>query len=237
MTKLLSYDDELIVIHGMKKILMDVYNRLLERYGPQGWWPADTRFEVMVGAVLTQATAWTNVEKAVANLASADALSPGAIRAIPETELAQLVYSSGYYNAKARKLKALAEYLGQRYDDDLEAMIRQDSEILRSELLRVHGIGEETADDILLYAAGKPIFVIDSFTKRFFFRLGLVPEKDRYSTYQDLFTHHLPGDPDLFGEYHALIVIHAKDICKKRPLCEGCCLMDLCPTGNNNLSE
>ena len=135
--------------------LTEVYDRLLARFGPQHWWPAETRFEVMVGAVLTQATAWGNVEKAIGRLKTADALSPAGIRRLPVDELAQLVYPSGYYNAKARKLKALVVYLGERFGDDLDAMGRCDTPALREELLGIHGIGDETADDILLYAAGE----------------------------------------------------------------------------------
>ena len=133
---------------------------MLARYGPQHWWPGDTRFEVMVGAVLTQAAAWTNVEKAIGNLRRANVLSLQGIRDLPEERLAELLYPSGYYNSKARKLKALVEYLSSRFGDDLDAMSRMDGDVLRRELLQVYGIGEETADDILLYAADKPAFVI-----------------------------------------------------------------------------
>ena len=211
--------------------LLCVYQRLLERYGPQHWWPAKTRFEVMVGAILTQAAAWDNVRKAIDNLEEAGALSPRAIRDLDEEQLAGLVYPSGYFNAKARKLKALALFLKMRFDDDLDAMCREDADTLRGELLGVHGIGEETADDILLYAAGKPAFVIDAYTRRLFHRLGLAPETGPYSTHQALFTERLPADPSLFGEYHALIVRHGKEVCGKEPLCEGCCLLEVCPTG------
>jgi len=214
--------------------LMDIYNRMLERYGQQHWWPAETCFEVMAGAVLTQAAAWSNVEKAIANLKAADALSPHALRRLPLEQLAQLVYSSGYYNAKARKLKALSEYLGRRFQDDFGAMAREETDSLRAELTGVHGIGEETADDILLYALGKPTFVIDSYTRRLFSRLGMAPEIQRYSTYQGLFAANLAPDPELFGEYHALIVRHVVDTCQKQPLCQGCCLLEMCPTGKRN---
>jgi endonuclease-3 related protein len=211
--------------------LLEIYRRMMDRYGPQHWWPAETRFEVMVGAVLTQASAWGNVEKAIANLKSAGVMSPQALRALSDQELAGLVYPSGYYNAKARKLKALAEYLGARFDDDIDSMARVGASPLRAELLGVHGIGEETADDILLYAVGVPVFVVDSYTRRVLFRLGLAPEKGPYALYQALFTRHLRPDTGLFGEYHALIDRHAKDVCKKRPLCQGCCLLEICPTG------
>ena len=209
-----------------------VFEMLLGRYGPQLWWPADSRFEMMVGAVLTQSAAWTNVEKAIVNLKSAGKLSAEAIRSTPQDVLATLVYPSGYYNAKARKLKALAEYLGATWEDDIDAMARGKQAPLRAELLAVHGVGEETADDILLYALGKPVFVIDTFTRRLIDRLGLAPAEDRYAAYQALFMDRLTPDVEMWGEYHALIVRHAKESChKKRPLCEGCMLMEVCPTG------
>ncbi len=189
---------------------------------------------MMVGAVLTQSAAWSNVEKAIANLGAASKLSPSAIRETPSEDLAQLVYPSGYYNAKAKKLKALAAYLGERFDDDLDAMQAQPTPALRAELLGVHGIGDETADDILLYALGKPVFVIDEFTRRLLHRLGLAAEKGPYSTYQELFTRQMDEDAEVFAEYHALIVRHAKESCRKRPVCQGCVLLDLCPTGRRS---
>ena len=216
---------------------MEVYGRMLARYGPQHWWPAESRFEIIVGAVLTQATSWVNVERAIDSLRAADALSSRALRDLPLDELALLIYSAGYYNAKARKLRALAEYLGRRFEDDLDAMAREDVDTLRMELMGVHGIGEETADDILLYAMGKPVFVVDAYTKRVFSRLSLAPERGPYSTYSDLFTNRLRADPNLFGEYHALIVRHGKEVCKKQPLCGGCCLLEVCPTGRANVSS
>ena len=186
---------------GVRESLLAVYERMLARYGPQGWWPGGPGFEMMVGAVLTQAASWVNVESAIANLRSAGALTPRAIRAIQQDELAGLVYPSGYYNAKARKLKALAEYIGERFADDIEAMAREDADTLRDELLEVFGIGEETADDILLYAAGKPSFVVDTYTRRLFWRLGLAPAMGSYSEYRAPFMEYLPRDPGLFGEY------------------------------------
>ncbi len=208
-----------------------VYERLLDAYGPQHWWPAEGRFEVMVGAILTQSAAWSNVEKAIDKLKDASKLSPSAIRETPVEELAGLVYSSGYYNAKARKLKALASYLGERFDDDIDAMRSHDTQTLRAELLAVHGIGHETADDILLYALDKPVFVIDTYTRRLLSRLGVADEKQPYAKYQQLFMDELPPNAEIFAEYHALIVSHAKASCRKSPECDGCVLLDLCPTG------
>ncbi len=211
--------------------LLDIYDSLFARYGPQHWWPAETPLEVMVGAVLTQSAAWSNVERAIANLKSAGALSARAIRELPQEELARLVRPSGYFNLKARKLKALAEYLGRRFNDDLDAMAGEALDTLRRELLGVYGIGEETADDILLYAVGKPSFVVDAYTRRLFHRLGLAPARGPYAAYQSLFMDHLPASVALFNEYHALIVRHGKDVCKKQPVCDGCFLLEVCPAG------
>lgn len=206
------------------------------RYGPQHWWPGDTPFEVMVGAVLTQAVAWTNVEKAIANLKSAGALSPEALRRVSHDELASLLRPAGYYNAKSRKLKALVRYLGDRFDDDIAAMSAAPPGRLRAELLGVYGIGKETADSILLYALGMAVFVVDAYTRRIFARLGLAPAKDGYDDYQRSIARNLAPDAALYGEYHGLIVRHGKEVCRPRPLCEGCCLLDLCPTGRSNVA-
>ena len=211
--------------------LEDVFGRLLARYGPQHWWPADSPFEVMVGAVLTQATAWTNVERAISRVKDADALSPAAMRGMETDALAALIYSSGFYNAKAQRLKALVEFLGDAYGDDIDAMRQENGERLRRELLAVRGIGEETADAILLYALGKPSFVIDAYTRRLFGRLGILPQSETYSAYQRMFSNSLPPDTALFAEYHALIVEHCKEACLTTPVCEGCCLREICPTG------
>ena len=216
---------------GSSPSLEAVYRRLLEAYGPQHWWPAEGRFEVMVGAILTQSAAWSNVEKAIDRLKAAGKLSPAAIRETPTEELASLVYSSGYYNAKARKLRALAEYLGERFSDDIDAMRNCDTRSLRAELLAVHGIGDETADDILLYALDKPVFVIDAYTRRLLSRLGVADEKEPYAQHQQLFMAELPPDAGMFAEYHALIVTHAKVSCRKSPVCGECVLLDICPTG------
>ncbi|HAS05010.1 MAG TPA: endonuclease [Dehalococcoidia bacterium] len=205
-----------------------IYDRLLDAYGPQHWWPAQTPFEVMIGAVLTQSAAWTNVEKAITNLKKAQALSPGAIRNMPFSELSGLIKPSGYYNVKARKLKSLVYWLGENYSDDIEQMSAVKSNKLREELLAVYGIGPETADSILLYALGKPLFVIDAYTKRIFSRIGLTNEDDSYNYYQKLFMANLATDVIVFNEYHALIVKHAKEACNKKPVCGGCCLSQIC---------
>lgn len=211
--------------------LQEIFERMLARYGGQGWWPADTPFEVMVGAALTQATSWANVELAIARLKSAGALSPSAIRDLDEVELAALIYSSGFHNIKARRLKALAKFIGDAYGDDLDAMRGADCDTLRRELLAVNGVGEETADAILLYALDKPAFVVDAYSRRLTERLGVAPQSQSYGAHQRLFTDNLPLDRALFAEYHALIVEHGKQACRKTPVCAGCCLMDVCATG------
>lgn len=216
--------------HRIGQRLQDIYLRLLDRYGPQHWWPAEEPFEVMVGAILTQSTAWGNVEKAIASLRRAEALSPKALRELPLTELATLIRPCGYYNAKAVKLKSLACWLGELYDDNLDRLFANDTEALREELISVHGIGPETADSIILYAAGKPVFVIDAYTRRIMDRLGLAPETNSYAAYQALFMDNLPASSQLFNEYHALLVRLGKSVCRRRPLCLHCCLGDICPS-------
>jgi len=212
--------------------LSEIYRRLYQKYGPQNWWPAETDFEVIVGAILTQSAAWTNVEKGINNLKRANAVNPASIREIPHSELSGLIHSCGYYNAKAEKLRVFAQWFKINYEDDLEKMFTLDTRLLREELLKVHGIGEETADSILLYAGRKPVFVIDAYTRRLCERLGLKPQGDKYSDYQKLFMDNLPHDVQMFNEFHALIVNHGKLFCKKVPQCEGCCLRGLCEMGN-----
>jgi len=216
-------------VKAVTKILLDVYHRLLAHYGAQHWWPADNPFEVIIGAILTQSAAWGNVEKAITNLKAKGALSPAALRQLPIGELSQLVYPSGYYNAKALKIKSFVHWLGEDYNDNLDGLFALDVPLLRQELLSVHGIGEETADSIILYAAQKAIFVIDAYTRRIISRLGLEPLTNSYAAFQDLFMRHLPHDEGLFNEYHALFVRHGKATCKRLPLCPGCCLSPLCP--------
>jgi endonuclease-3 related protein len=213
--------------------LQEIYHRLLAGYGPQHWWPAREPFEVIVGAILTQSAAWINVEKAIANLRAQSALSPVALRKLPQAEVARLIHPCGYYNAKARKLQALAHWLGEQYHDNLEKLFDHDVDGLRQQLLTVHGIGEETADSIMLYAANKPVFVIDAYTRRILSRLGLAPEGNSYAAYQTLFMANLPADTRLFNEYHALLVCLAKNVCQTRPRCPPCCLSDMCQFHQN----
>lgn len=220
-------------------LLTEVYNRLLASYGPQGWWPgAANPFEVCVGAILTQSAAWTNVEKAMERLKDAGILSLQGIHETPVEALAELVHPSGYFNVKARKLKALAQHVYDHHGGDLSAMLAQPWVALRAELLSVYGIGEETADDIVLYAADAPSFVIDAYTRRIVTRLGIPPPEDRYESYRALFMGTLPADVPTFNEYHALLVKLGKDICKKTaPQCQECPLLEVCPSGQRTIAS
>lgn len=208
----------------INQTLLNVYHRLMAHYGPQHWWPAQEPFEVIAGAILTQSAAWTNVEKAITNLKAAGALSPGALRQMPQSEIARLIYPCGYYNTKAKKLKAFVHWLGEQYDDSLDKLFAGNIDRLRQRLLAIYGIGEETADSIILYAANKPTFVIDAYTRRIISRIGLAPQTHNYAAYQALFMTNLPADIRLFNEYHALLVCLAKNVCQTRPLCHQCCL-------------
>jgi len=208
----------------ISETLINIYRRLMDRYGPQRWWPAQEPFEVIVGAILTQSAAWANVEKAITNLRTTGKLSAEMLRRLPDAELSKLIYPSGYYNVKARKLKAFADWLGENFNDDLNKLFLLDTEQLRPQLLAIYGIGEETADSIILYAGNKPVFVIDAYTRRVISRLGLAPDENSYSAYQALFMANLPADTRLFNEYHALLVRLAKEVCRARPLCRDCCL-------------
>jgi len=192
---------------------------------------------MIVGAILTQSAAWSSVEKAIANLKEAGVLSPEALHRLPLPEIAALIHSCGYYNAKALKLKSFVHWLGELYADNLNKLLANDIDHLRRQLLSIHGIGEETADSIILYAANKPIFVIDAYTRRIIARLGLVPEVDSYSAYQALFMDNLPADTGLFQEYHALLVCLAKKTCRSRPLCQQCCLNKICPSLFNRFTH
>lgn len=216
--------------------LRDTYRRLYAAYGPQHWWPGETPFEVIVGAILTQSAAWSNVEKAIGNLKAADALSARGLARLSEEELARTVYPAGYFNAKARKLKAFMEMLRSTFDGELERLLAAPQEELRALLLATHGIGPETADSILLYAAGRPAFVIDAYTRRLFSRLGVAPSRDSYDSWQALFSANLKPDAAMFNEYHALIVRHGKEVCRRRPRCDVCLLLEVCPAGREGVA-
>ena len=211
--------------------LMEVYDRLFEQYGPRHWWPAETPFEVCIGAILTQNTAWTNVEKAIAALKVNDCLSPEALRDAAPDDLAALIRPAGYFNLKSRRLKDFVDWLFRCHDGSLEGMFAGDWQELRAELLHVRGIGPETADSILLYAGGRPTFVVDAYTRRLFRRLGMLAESTGYDEMRSLFMGTLLPDVQLFNEYHALIVEQCKRFCRTRPVCCGCPLQEVCLTG------
>jgi len=214
--------------------LIEVYHRLYAHFGPQHWWPHSRggAFEIIVGAILTQNTAWTNVEKALANLRRARWLTPGALHRAPTARLARLIRPSGYFNLKAKKLKAFTRFLFAEHRGRLAHLFALDSARLREELLAVYGIGPETADSIILYAARQPIFVVDAYTRRVFARLGLARAEVSYDEWQALFMRNLPHAELMFNEYHALIVALGKQVCRKRvPRCGECPLRETCLTG------
>jgi endonuclease-3 related protein len=209
--------------------LHDVYRKLVHHRGHAGWWPAQSAFEVCVGAILVQNTAWTNVEKALEVLRGRGLLSYAALSALSAGEIAPLIRPSGCFNVKARRLRAFLDFLGQGYGGRLEKMEAEEPRLLRAKLLAVPGIGPETADSIALYAAGRGLFVIDAYTRRVFSRLGLIRGDEPYDVLQRLFMDAVPADADLYGDYHAQIVLLAKDVCTRRPACEVCPLQAACP--------
>jgi endonuclease-3 related protein len=207
--------------------LLEIYDILADHYGPRGWWPADSPFEVVVGAILTQNTAWTNVEKAIANLKQLGPLTPEALVRLPEETLSDAIRPSGYYRRKAKRLRNFLDLLTNGFECRLDSLFDLPTESLREELLAVSGIGPETADSILLYAAGRPVFVIDAYTNRILSRHQLLPEETSYAEAQEWITDHLPEDVELFNEFHALLVAVGKDFCRPRPKCTGCPLEGL----------
>jgi len=208
--------------------LLFIFKRLKRRYGPQHWWPAKTPFEVIVGAILTQNASWENAARAIQNLRSKKILSFSAMKKADTAALSSAIRPAGYFNVKARRLKNFIGFLDKEYSGDVGRLFREDLLGLREKLLGVNGIGPETADSIILYAAGKPIFVVDAYTKRVFSRLGFVKETASYGEIQDYFMKRLPRKAELFNEYHALIVEHAKRSCRSKPLCASCVLSSSC---------
>jgi len=215
--------------------LLKLHDLLLECYGPQHWWPARTSFEVMVGAVLTQNTAWTNVEKAIANLHTAQAMEAEVILHVPQRRLAAWIRPAGYFNVKTKRLRNFCAWYVARGGE--KKLRRVDTAVLRHELLSINGVGPETADDILLYAFHRPVFVIDAYTRRLLSRLQLAAGDEPYEHLREHIETRLQGETrgqretvSLYNEYHALIVRHAKEFCRPRPRCEICCLARRCPT-------
>ena len=206
----------------MGQRLREMYNLLLNHFGPQNWWPAETELEVMVGAILTQNTNWKNVEKAIENLKRKGLLSLQGLSSLPMSELAEEIRPAGYFNIKAKRLKNLIDFVVEGYQADLSGFLKDKTETLREGLLSVKGVGPETADSILLYAARRPVFVIDAYTHRILKRHGMTEEQVTYHELQALFMDHLPDDPEFFNEFHALIVMAGKEYCRKKPLCHLC---------------
>jgi endonuclease III related protein len=222
-----------------------VYKRLFAFHGPQGWWPIINEstlgseyhlgaprngidfFEISIGAILTQNIAWKNVDTALAALKSLGVLDPLSLRKLKPPSLAKIIRPTGYYNQKAKKIRNFLDFY-KRFDYDHRALGRCDMHDLRTELLSVNGIGPETADSILLYALKMKIFVVDAYTRRIFARLGVLTGSESYHEIQDLFHRSFKGSVPEYNEYHALIVAHGKDYCKKKPLCDTCCLASLC---------
>ncbi|MFH1857216.1 MAG: endonuclease III domain-containing protein [Candidatus Omnitrophota bacterium] len=203
-----------------KDILLSIYDRLYKTFGPQHWWPGETKFEIMVGAILTQNTSWQNVEKAIGELRKRDMLSFDKLKKVPVKELASLIKSCGYYNVKAKRLKSFFDFLAEK--GGVDGVFKEDSFVLRGQLLRVNGIGPETADSILLYAGHMPFFVVDAYTKRILRAHKIIDEKAGYEEVQNLFMDNLKCDEKLFNEYHALIVRLGKEYCKTKPKCDRC---------------
>ena len=216
------YKEKITPAKETKALLSSFYNALFTHFGEQKWWPAKTRFEVIVGAILTQNTNWGNVERAIRNLRSAGLLTPEKMYGVSKDTLAEIIRPAGYFNVKAGRLKNFLDLLFDSYDGKLAKLLKKEHLELRTELLSINGIGAETADSILLYAADKPAFVIDAYTKRILTRHGLINDDVDYQDLQRLFTDNLKADVKVFNEYHALIVMTGKDFCKtKKPLCEA----------------
>lgn len=207
------------------------YDALFRAYGPQHWWPGRTRFEVIVGAILTQSTSWSNVERAIAALRREKLLSPSGLERVAAPRLARVIRSSGYFNQKAHKLKAFVHFLHKHYDGSMDKLFATPTPQLREQLLSVRGIGPETADSILLYAGNHPVFVVDAYTRRILERHKLADGKHSYEHIRQLFEQNLPASVPLFNEYHALIVHTGKHFCRKHaPECENCALRPFLPS-------
>lgn len=204
------------------KKLLRFYEAMLNHFGPQHWWPGDTAFEVMVGAVLTQNTNWSNVEKALANLKTAKRLDATAIDQLSHADLAEYIRPAGYFNVKARRLKNLISWFCREHDGSIERLADWPLDRLREQLLSIKGIGPETADSILLYALEKPTFVVDTYTYRILVRHGCLDRDCDYEQMKDFFERHLDEDTRLYNEFHALIVQVGKHHCKPQAKCEGC---------------
>ena len=202
--------------------LMEMFDLMLNHFGPQHWWPGETEIEIIVGAILTQNTNWNNVEKAILNLKTDNLLSVEALYNALPSSLAENIRPAGYFNIKAGRLKNLINAIMEKYGGDITRFLNEETPKLREELISIRGVGPETADSILLYAAKRPVFVIDAYTHRILNRHGLSDDQVAYYDLQDLFMNNLPEDTGLFNEFHALIVRTGKEYCRRRPLCNLC---------------
>jgi len=214
-------------MQNTRQQLLEIYEILLETFGPQHWWPGDTRFEIIIGAILTQNTSWTNVEKAIANIQAADCLDPEKLYALEPEELEQLIRPAGYFRVKAKRLRNFLQWLFDDYQGQLDTLDKIETRRLREELLGISGVGPETADSILLYALDRPVFVVDTYTARITVRHGLIEPELTYDQLQYLFESNLESDVQLFNEFHALLVCIGKDFCKPKPKCPACPLNPL----------
>ncbi len=208
-----------------------IYRVLRSHYGHQHWWPGDTPFEIILGAILTQSCSWSNVEKAIMNIKHVRALSPKTLIAMPLSRLASLVRPSGYFNQKAKKIRAFLSFFSAQYGSSIARMKKKRLAPLREELLSIWGVGKETADSILCYALSKPALVIDAYTRRLFHRLGHTAEDASYDELQDYLTARLPRSTALYNDFHAQVVIHCKDVCRTKPKCDRCTLSKICRWG------
>ncbi len=208
---------------GLKDGLETVFKILYENFGPQDWWPAESRLEIIIGAILTQAVSWSNVEIALNNLKNNNLLDIDSLDKLDQDKLAELIKASGYYNMKAKKIKAFTHFIIKEYNGNLDNLVNCNSQKIKKELLEVYGIGPETADSILLYAYQKPFFIIDSYTRRVLTRIGYIKEDITYDRLQYLFINNLSKDPQLYNEFHALLVNLGKNYClKNSPMCSEC---------------
>ncbi|PKM82660.1 MAG: endonuclease [Firmicutes bacterium HGW-Firmicutes-14] len=213
----------------IKTRLMEIYKKMFEHFGPRGWWPGDTDFEICVGAILTQSVSWKNVMKAINSLKASGLLDVSRMYSCSNETLEKHIIPTMYYRMKAKKLKAFAGNIVEKYNGNLRQMLSRPLEELREELLSIYGIGPETADSIILYAAGKPVFVVDAYTRRIFSRLGIFREDVAYDEMQRYFMRHLPHDVQLFNEFHALIAGTGNKYCgNKKPKCSRCPVLQEC---------
>lgn len=220
--------------------LFDIYKILLNTFGEQHWWPTDSKspeFEIMIGAILTQQSTWKNVEDAIKNLKRKNFLTPERLAFADQAEIEEIIRSTGFYKQKARRIMDFSKYIQEKYSGDIGLMFAKDRDDLRNELLSLKGIGKETADSIVLYAAHKPIFVIDAYTYRIFSRIGMITGKEKYDELREKIEKEIRPNEKIYNEFHALLVQHAKTICKTKPLCGECPLLENCKFGRARIKS